>query len=159
MSQGLFLATPQNADIWLTRDVWPRRIVAFVIDMIVIAILAAALSWTIFVFGVLTLGLGFIAWHLMPLVPPLYYVITLRGRSAATPGQRLLGLTVRRDLSLTPPNLAEALTWTLLLGLSIALSFAPMLLVLVAKRHRAAHDILSGLVVVNNAALGPSLHL
>jgi uncharacterized RDD family membrane protein YckC len=153
MSQGLSLESAETADQWLTRDVWPRRVIAFVIDMIVISIMAATIAWTIFLFGVLTLGFGFVALHLLPLIPPLYYVFALCSRAAATPGQRLLGISVRRNTSLMPPNLAEALTWTLLFGLSMALSFLPLLLVLVTRRHRAAHDILSGLVVVHRAAI------
>ncbi len=155
MSQGLSLNTNEPADAWLTRDVWPRRMIAFVIDMMVISIIAATLAWTIFVFGVLTFGLGFIALHLLPLIPPLYYIFALCSRASATPGQRLLGIAVRRNQSLAAPNLAEALTWTLLFGLSIALSFLPFLLALITKRHRAAHDILSGLVVVHRSAMMP----
>ena len=156
MSQGLSLNTDKTADTWLTRDVWPRRVLAFVIDMIVISLIAATLAWTIFVFGVLTFGFGFIALHLLPLIPPLYYIFGLCSRALATPGQRLLGITVRRNQSLAAPNLAEVLTWTLLFGLSVALSFVPFLLVLVTKRHRAAHDILSGLVVVHRGAMLPA---
>jgi uncharacterized RDD family membrane protein YckC len=127
-----------------------------VIDMIVISILTATLAWAILLFGVLTLGIGFIAWHLLPLVPPLYYIFALRSRATATPGQRFLGLVVRKNESLALPNFAEALTWTLLLWLSVILSFIPFLLVLITKRHRAAHDILSGLVVVHRVAMTPA---
>lgn len=153
MIQGLSLNSTEPADAWLTRDVWPRRVLAFVIDMIVISILAATIAWTVFVFGVLTFGFGFIALHLLPLVPPLYYIFALCSRTGATPGQRLLGIAVRKNQSLASPNFAEALVWTLLFGLSIALSFIPFLLVLITKRHRAAHDILSGLVVVHHASV------
>ena len=156
MSQGLLLNTDQTAEPWLTRDVWPRRILAFLIDMIVISLIAATLAWTIFVFGVLTFGFGFIALHLLPLVPPLYYIFALCSRASATPGQRLLAIAVRRNRTLEAPNLAEALTWTLLFGLSIALSCIPFLLVLITKRHRAAHDILSGLVVVHRDVIIPA---
>ncbi|MGC9269672.1 RDD family protein [Acidiphilium sp.] len=158
MSQSLSLRSDIVLDAWLTRDVWPRRIVAFMIDVIVIALLALAVAWVILVFGILTLGLGFLLLHLLPLVPPIYYIAWLCTRAAATPGQRLLGLTLRQDDTLDQPeplrpSIAQAIVWTVLLYLSFALSMLPFLLVLVTRRHRALHDLLSGLTVVHATAL------
>jgi uncharacterized RDD family membrane protein YckC len=158
MSQSLSLRPDIMLDAWLTRDVWPRRLIAFIIDLFLIAVLGAALVWVIFVLGVLTLGLGFLLYHLMPLMPALYYVAWLRTQAAATPGQRLLGLTMRQDASLAwpvpeRPNLGQAITWTVLLYVCFALSLIPFLLVLVTRRHRALHDLLSGLTLVHVTAL------
>lgn len=158
MSQRLSLDTQFVLDAWLTRDVWPRRIVAFLVDVVAIAILAAAIGWVIVVLGVLTLGLGFLLLHLTPLIPPVYYVLWLRTRGAATPGQRLLGLTVRQDETLiladpARPSLAQAIAWTVLLGLSFALSMVPFLVMFATRRRRAAHDLLSGLTIVHATAL------
>lgn len=155
MSQGVSLNTAAVTDAWLTHAVWPRRIIAFLIDIIAITILVTALAWVIFVFGVLTFGIGFIALHLIPFVPALYYILWLLTRGSATPGQRMLGLSVRTDAMLARPNFAQALVWTILLGISLGLSFLPFLLVLITKRHRAAHDLLTGLVVINDVALLP----
>ncbi|MDD2876143.1 MAG: RDD family protein [Acidiphilium sp.] len=163
MSQGLSLRSDVVLDAWLTRDVWPRRIVAFVVDIVVIALVALAVAWVVLILGFLTFGLGFLLMHLIPLVPPVYYVAWLCTRSAATPGQRLLGLTLRQDDTLgqpdpVRPSLAQAIAWTVLLYLSFALSLLPFLLVLVTRRHRALHDLLSGLTVVHVTALnrGPA---
>jgi uncharacterized RDD family membrane protein YckC len=158
MSQSLSLRPDIVLDAWLTRDVWPRRIIAFIIDIILIAVLGTVLAWVIAVLGILTLGLGFLLFHLMPLMPALYYVAWLRTRTAATPGQRLLGLTLRQDDTLglpmpVRPSLAQAITWTVLLYLCFALSMIPFLLVLITRRHRALHDLLSGLTLVHAAAL------
>ncbi|MCF3947408.1 RDD family protein [Acidiphilium sp. AL] len=158
MSQRLSLDTGFVLDAWLTRDVWPRRILAFLVDVIAIAILAAAIGWVIVVLGFLTLGLGFLLLHLTPLIPPVYYVLWLQTRGAATPGQRLLGLTVRQDDTLiladpVRPSLAQSIAWTVLLGLSFALSMLPFLVMFATRRRRAAHDLLSGLTVVHATAL------
>lgn len=149
-------------DDWLTRDVWPRRIFAFLIDWVLIAILSAAIAWTIGVLGLLTLGFGFALWHLLWLVPPAYFILWLTTREAATPGQRLLGLTVRQDSALgfagvaAGPSFAQGLAWTVLLFLSFSVAAGlPLLLVLFTKRRRALHDLLSGLTVVHRHALGP----
>jgi uncharacterized RDD family membrane protein YckC len=158
MSQSLSLRPDSVLDAWLTRDVWPRRIVAFIIDFILIAFLGLALIWVIFVLGVLTLGLGFLLYHLMPLMPALYYIGWLSTGTAATPGQRVMSLTMRQDATLAQPiparpNLGQAITWTVLLYVCFALSMIPFLLVLVTRRHRALHDMLSGLTLVHITAL------
>lgn len=158
MSQGLSLRSDVVLDAWLTRDVWPRRIVAFIIDFLLIAVLGFVAIWVVVVFGILTLGLGFLLGHLLPLVPFVYYVAWLVTMGAATPGQRLLGLTVRQDDSLAlanpvRPSLAQAIAWTVLLYLSFALSMVPFVAVFFNRRRRALHDILAGVTVVHASAL------
>lgn len=145
-------------DMLLTRDVWPRRVFAFITDSILIGILAAVIGWTITVIGFLTLGLGFALYHLMPLIWPVYYVAWLQGHGAATPGQRLFGLTLRQDDSLilaapVRPSLAQAIAWTVLLAVSFGFGLLPFLVMFVTRRRRAAHDLLSGLTVVHATAL------
>ena len=58
---------------------------------------------------------------------------------------------MRQDETLDRPNLAQALVWTLLLGLSFVLGCVPFALALFNPRHRAAHDLLSGLVIIRRA--------
>jgi uncharacterized RDD family membrane protein YckC len=82
----------------------------------------------------------------MPLLPFAYYTLLIGG-SGATPGQRALGLAVRQDADLSAPTLAQALVWSILLWLSFVLACVPFLLALLNPRHRAAHDMLSGLVI------------
>lgn len=158
MSQQLSLDAESVLDAWLTGDVWPRRIAAFLVDMVLIAALCLAGFWSTAILGVLTLGIGFLLLHFLWLIPPLYYIVSLRSRAAATPGQILVGLTLRQDHTLDRldplrPSFAQALAWTVLLGVSVTLGLLPMLLVLITRRHRAAHDLLSGLTVVHASAL------
>ncbi|OYV51193.1 MAG: RDD family protein [Rhodospirillales bacterium 20-60-12] len=139
-------------DDWLTRDVWPRRIVAFCIDVVLILLIDLAAVFSITIIGVVTLGFGFLLLHILPIMPFIYYTVWIAG-SGASPGQAALGLAVRQDANLSRPSLAQALVWTLLLGLTFAFGLLPLLVVLVTKRRRTGHDILSGLVVVHKTAL------
>jgi uncharacterized RDD family membrane protein YckC len=150
MSQFLqeTLAQP-NSDAILTRGVLARRVCAFLVDIFLIGVLSWMLALSILIFGFLTLGLGWLMFHIIPLVPFFYYTL-LVGGSSGTPGQRLFGLSVRQDADLRPPNLAQAFVWTLLMWVSFVLAFVPFALALVGPRHRAAHDLLSGLVVIRN---------
>jgi len=130
-----------------------RRIFALVVDGIIVVIITKFLAVGFFVFGVLTLGLGFQLLGLLPFVAPVYNWLALVSPLAATPGQALLGLTVRDHVDLGPPTALAALVWTVGFYASLALSGVPLLLALFNARHRTAHDILSGLVVVRSRAL------
>jgi uncharacterized RDD family membrane protein YckC len=141
--------TQSSVDAYLTRGVLARRFLAFVIDCILIGVIGWVAAITILIFGVLTLGLGWLMFHIIPLVPFLYYTLLLGG-SGATPGQRMFGLAVRQDIDLSPPSFVQAFVWTLLLWVSFVLACLPFAVALVGPRHRAGHDLLSGLVVVRN---------
>jgi uncharacterized RDD family membrane protein YckC len=140
---------PAHYDALRTRGVLARRFCAFLVDIFIIGVLSWMLAVTIFIFGILTLGLGWLLFHIVPVLPFLYYTL-LVGGSSGTPGQRLFGLSVRQDATLLPPNFAQAFVWTLLMWLSFVLACVPFAMALVGPRHRAAHDLLSGLVVVRN---------
>jgi uncharacterized RDD family membrane protein YckC len=138
---------PLPADPTLFGGVILRRVLALVVDCIVIVILGLAMAVFIAIFGVFTLGLGWIAFHIIPWLPLFYYTLII-GSSGATPGQRALGLTVRQDADFSRPTLTQALVWTLLLWLSFVFACLPFLLALFNPRGRAAHDILSGLTII-----------
>src|SRR6516162_2055501 len=83
----------------LFEGVLPRRLVAWVIDVVVLAI-PLIVAWVfIFAFGILTLGFGWALFHLMPLVSLLwalfYYGYTLGGPACATIGMRAMDLELR----------------------------------------------------------------
>jgi uncharacterized RDD family membrane protein YckC len=144
MSQTLL---PSDPDWVLTHGVITRRVFAFIADCLLIGIAGWAGALGIALFGVLTLGLGWMAFHILPWLPLVYFMLFV-GYVGATPGQRLFGLSVRQDADLSRPTMAQAVVWTLLLWISIGLAFVPCLLALVMPRHRAAHDLLTGLVVI-----------
>lgn len=146
MSQSLFYPPPPP-DQALSRGVIPRRCAALIFDVIGMALFGWAMVFAIAIFGVLTLGFGWIAFHILPWLPLVYYTLLIGG-TGATPGQRLAGLAVRQDATLEAPTLSQAFVWTLLFWLSFALAGLPFLLAFLNPRHRAAHDILSGLTLV-----------
>jgi uncharacterized RDD family membrane protein YckC len=130
----------------------PRRLLALLVDWFLISLLGWGLAFCITIFGFLTLGLGWVAFHIIPWLPLFYYTLFI-GNAGATPGQRAAGLAVRQDDTLAPPTMAQALVWTLLLWLSVAMACLPLLLALFTPRNRTAHDVLSGLTVVRQAQI------
>ena len=130
-----------------------RRVLAFVVDGLIVLVITKALAVGFFLFGALTFGLGFPLLGLLPFVAPAYNWLSLVSSLAATPGQALFGLAVRDAEDLGPPGPLAALVWTIGFYASLALSGVPLLLALFNARHRTAHDMLSGLVVVRARAL------
>ncbi|HYZ21946.1 MAG TPA: RDD family protein [Rhodopila sp.] len=140
-------------DGFLTDGVLSRRCVAWLIDIVLIALLVWALWWVLALFGLLTLGLGFGAMALLPAVPFCYHFLSLMGYATATPGQQMVGLTVRRNDDLGPPTPLQALLSVLLYYLTLATSGLLLVVALFTIRHRTLHDLLSGLVVVRVRAM------
>ena len=76
-----------------------RRVVAFVIDFIVISIPVLLAAMFIFAFGIVTLGLGFALYWLLPTATVIwaivYFGVTLGGPASATIGMRVMDLEMR----------------------------------------------------------------
>jgi len=142
-----------DQDDYLTAGVMFGRCVAWVVDLCLIGLLMGLLYWVLWMFGVLTLGFGFWLLPAVSAVPFAYHMLSLLGARSATPGQRMMGLTVRRDEDFGPPTLAQAAVSTVLYYATLATSGFLLLVALFTTRHRTLHDWLSGLVVVRRRAL------
>jgi uncharacterized RDD family membrane protein YckC len=140
-------------DDFLTAGVMSRRCVGWVIDICLLAILIWVLWGLLALFGILTLGLGFGAMAILPLVPFCYHFFSLLSAASATPGQRIMGLTVRRNDDLGPPSVVQAFVTVICFYLTVATSGLLLLLALFTIRHRTLHDLAGGLVVVRAQAL------
>ncbi len=152
--------TPPNSaitDDWLTHGVPSRRIVALLVDLLLITLIAAALWAGLFLFGLLTLGLGFPLLALLPAVPPLYHFLFLASPLSATPGQALMGLVVRRNDDLGRPDVLEALVSVVGFYVTLALGAIWLVAALLTTRRRTLHDLVAGLVVVRSDALASML--
>jgi uncharacterized RDD family membrane protein YckC len=126
-----------------------KRIMAFIVDAVIIVLLTALAYVAVAVLGILTLGL---AWLLFGLVFPAvglgYNAVTIGGRNSATVGQRMMGLEVRMWFGGKVTPLIAAFH-ALLFWFSLVI-FCPILLwALFDSRKRCLHDILAGVVVIN----------
>jgi uncharacterized RDD family membrane protein YckC len=138
----------------LFEGVLARRVVAFVIDFIIIAVPVALAAMFIFAFGLITLGLG---WALFWLLSPgsviwalLYYGMTLGGPRSATIGMRVMDLEMRTWYG-APAYFVLGAVHALVFWLSV--SFLTPLVLLVCffnGRRRLLHDLVLGTVIVNN---------
>jgi uncharacterized RDD family membrane protein YckC len=138
----------------LFEGVLPRRVVAFVIDLIIIAIPLIAVSIFIFIFGLFTFGLG---WALFWLLSPgsivwalVYYGLTLGGRASATIGMRAMEIEMRTWYG-APAYFVLGAVHAVVFWVSVSVLTPFILLVgLFNARRRLLHDILVGTVLINN---------
>jgi uncharacterized RDD family membrane protein YckC len=133
--------------------VMTRRCLAWLFDMLLIALIVTVCWLLLLVFGLLTLGLGFGAMAVLPAIPFLYHFLSLLRSASATPGQAMMGLTVRRDADLGPPTGLQALIFTVVFYLTMATSGLLLLIAPFTVRHRTLHDMASDLVVVRRRTL------
>lgn len=132
--------------------VW-RRVLAYLLDALIILAIVGA-TWIVFVVaGIATFGI------LLPLVPvavalvPLTYNTLLEGGPrSATFGMRLFDLEVRAWTG-NRPGYGHAFLATALFYATIAVTgFLILVVVFFTPRRRTLHDYLSGTVVIRRAA-------
>jgi uncharacterized RDD family membrane protein YckC len=145
----------------LFEGVLARRIVAFFIDLIIIALPVVAASMFIFVFGLITFGLG---WALFWLLSPasvlwalFYYGTTLGSPASATLGMRAMEIEMRTWYG-APAYFVLGAVHAVIYWVSVSVLTPFVLLVgFLNARKRLLHDMLVGTVVVNNAARAATL--
>jgi uncharacterized RDD family membrane protein YckC len=139
----------------LFEAVLARRVVAFVIDFVIIAVPVVLAAMFIFAFGIVTLGLG---WALYWLLPPasviwaiVYFGLSLGGPRSATIGMRVMDLEMRTWYG-APAYFVLGAVHAIAFWFSIS-AFTPFILLVAFfnERRRLLHDIVLGTVVINNA--------
>jgi uncharacterized RDD family membrane protein YckC len=131
-----------------------RRVIAFVIDLIILAIPVVFLAMFIFVVGVVTLGLGFVFYALlspaMVLWALFYYGATLGSRHSATIGMRAMDIEMRTWYG-SPAYFVLGAVHAVVFWISVSMLTPLVLLVcFFNERRRCLHDILIGTVIINN---------
>jgi uncharacterized RDD family membrane protein YckC len=122
-----------------------RRVLALVIDLILVSLLVFVL-YVVLIIGTFGLALLFLP-SLYPIVAFFYNGLTVSGVHMATWGQRLLDLEVRLYDSGTRVPFLNAAVHGVLFYFSTLV--APIFLIaLVASEKRCLHDMLAGVIVV-----------
>jgi uncharacterized RDD family membrane protein YckC len=138
----------------LFAGVLARRVLAFAIDVVVIAI-PLILAWIfIFVFGLVTFGLGwFLFWLLSPasvIWALIYFGMTLGSPASATLGMRAMDLQMRTWYG-APAYFVLGAVHAVVFWITVTFLTPFVLLVgLFNPRRRLLHDMLIGTVIINN---------
>jgi len=139
----------------LFEGVLSRRVVAFIIDLIILAVPLVAAAMLIFVFGLITFGLGWVLFWLMSPASVIwalaYYGLTLGGPASATIGMRAMELEMRTWYG-APAYFVLGAVHAIVFWISVSVLTPFILLVgLFNARRRLLHDMLVGTVIINNA--------
>jgi len=133
-----------------------RRVLAYVVDFLLVATIWFVAAIGLGIAAVLTLGLLSPVLALLALVPLAYHTLSVAALGA-TPGQKLLGLEVR-DMSLASPTLLQAFIQSAIFLLTVPTTAELALLaVFFLPRRRTLHDLLSNLQVLRRAPRGGEL--
>jgi uncharacterized RDD family membrane protein YckC len=145
----------------LFEGVLARRCMAFLIDVTIIAIPVLFAAIFIFIFGLITLGLG---WALYWLISPatmiwaiVYYGMTFGGPASATIGMRVMDIEMRTWYG-APAYFVLGAVHAIVYWITV--SFLTPLVLVVAlfnDRRRLLHDMLVGTIVINNPARAEGL--
>ncbi|MCB1488926.1 MAG: RDD family protein [Bauldia sp.] len=131
-----------------------KRIVAFVIDAIIVVLLMIPAALVVFIVGVVTLGIGWVLYSALFAIVALGYVaLTLGGPESATIGMRWTAIEMRTwNGGRSFPVLA--LMHALIFWFSVGLLTPLVLLVgLFTRRRQLLHDLLLGTLVLNSGPL------
>jgi uncharacterized RDD family membrane protein YckC len=145
----------------LFEGVLARRCMAFLIDVTIIALPVLFATIFIFIFGLITLGLG---WALYWLISPatviwaiVYYGMTFGGPASATIGMRVMDIEMRTWYG-APAYFVLGAVHAIVYWITV--SFLTPLVLVVAlfnDRRRLLHDMLVGTIVINNPARAEGL--
>ncbi len=131
-----------------------KRIVAFLVDAVIIVALMIPAALIVLILGVITLGL---AWFLFPVLFAIvalgYVALTLGGPASATLGMRLTGVQMRTWSGQKMFPLLAGMH-ALIFWFSVGLLTPLILLVgLFTERKQMLHDLILGVMALNSDAL------
>ncbi|MER9627927.1 RDD family protein [Mesorhizobium sp. M0296] len=142
------IITSRLEDVRAYEGVRTRRILAFVIDYFIVALLTIPFAILVFLFGLLTLGLGWMLFSiLVPAVAILYIWNTLGSKDQATTGMKMMGIRLDRLDGSPVDGLTAVVHSVLFWAGNVILSPLVLLVSLFSDRKRTLHDLLLGTVV------------
>ena len=131
-----------------------RRTVAYLIDLVILGLIAFAVALAGLVLGIFTVGLGWLAIPVLLVLATLgYYAATLGSPARATVGMQLM------DIVLTPARGAPLDGWAILIHpiifwVTIWISWPfTVLFVLFTPRRQLLHDLITGTLMVRRSPM------
>lgn len=136
-------------DTRLFEGVRTRRVMAFLIDYMIVALLLIPFAILVAVLGLFTLGLGWMLYSvLVPAVALAYVWSTLGGPKQATKGMQMMGIRLERLDGGKVDGMLAVVHSVLFWAGNVVLSPLILLSTLFLDGKRTVHDLLLGTVVV-----------
>src|SRR3954451_24976138 len=130
-----------------------RRFFAYLIDLVMIVLFSALLCLAIAIIGLLTLGLGWSLFAIVPASAILYNAITIGGARQSTIGMRMIGLRVVDAATGGPVGMLTAAVHALLFCVAagtFVLWLLDLFLGVARADRRLGHDLLTGVVLLRS---------
>lgn len=131
-----------------------RRFWAYLIDIVVIAVLTVLLYFVVGLLGLVTFGLGWLLFALIPFTAIVYNAITVSGASQGTVGMRMAGLRVLDGTTGGPVSFLAAAVHALLFYVFVSsaglLLFIDILFGLMRSDSRMGRDLVTNVVFVRD---------
>ena len=125
-----------------------RRVFAFLIDYLIVALLLIPFAILVFFLGILTLGLGWMLFGILgPAVAIIYVWNTLGGPNQATTGMRMMGVRLDRLDGRSIGGATAVVHSVLFWAGNVVLTPLILLATLFTDRKRTVHDLLLGTAV------------
>jgi uncharacterized RDD family membrane protein YckC len=134
-----------------TEGVLGRRWVAYLVDLVAIFFFTALLSILIGIVGLVTFGLGWSLFAVLPFTAVLYSAVTVGGRAQATPGMRMMGLRAVDAATGGPVGMITAAVHALLFYVAAGtfiLWVVDLFVGFARSDRRLGHDLLAGVALV-----------
>lgn len=132
-------------------NVRTRRIMAFVVDYIAIALLHIPVAIVVFFLGIITLSLGWLLFAIItPVIALVYVGSTMGGRDQATPGMKMAGLRIARIDGARVDFMTAVIHGVIFWVANVVTSGAILLISLFTDRKRLVQDLLLGTVILRN---------
>ena len=125
-----------------------RRVAAYLVDFLIIAVVSGLAVSTLVVLKILSFGLLAPLFVLLPIIPFTYHTVFVGGPDSATPCMRLFGIEVHRIEGDRPDYLQAGLLTAVFYGSIILTSWLILLVALFNGRGRTFHDYLCGTVTI-----------
>ncbi len=149
------IITDRLEDARLYDGVRTRRVFAFILDYVLVALLMVPVGAVVAVLGLITFGLGWLLFGILfPLVAILYVWTTLGGPEQATLGMRMMGIRLERLDGKRIDGLFAVVHSVLFWAANAILTPLVLLATLFLDRKRTLHDLLLGTVVVRSDRIG-----
>jgi len=138
-----------------------RRVVAFLIDFLILAVPVVFAAMFLSVVTIVTFGLGIVffalLWPAMVIWAVVYYGMTLGSPASATIGMRVMEIEMRTWYG-SPAYFVLGAVHAVVFWVTVS-AITPLILLvcLFNGRRRCLHDILVGTVVINNAERSAAL--
>lgn len=125
------------------------RLVAYIVDIIIFSVIATILLviGTLAAFASAGVGGVLIVFTLIG-IASLAYFPYFWATSGSTPGMRMMGLQVVRDVDGGPISVGQAVLRLIGYWVSGAVLYLGYIWIFIDKRHRGWHDLIAGTVVV-----------